>query len=708
MKRIFFFSYILLLSSNTFTNESINEYFSNPVGHSPSNYGITGVIEIPNARFMDEASILWNFSGSYPNEYTSVTASPFSWMEASYRYTEIKNENYGPANYSGNQSLKDKGFDIKIGLLKEGNKIPALAIGLRDVAGTGLFSSEYIVATKRIQNLDVTFGLGWGMLGTDGGVSSPLKFIDDSFAKRNSSGFGFGGEFSYKDWFSGKASYLGALEYDLRKMGLRLKLEYDTTNPDQRRAVNKVDSRFNIGLTYHFNNNLKFSTSFERGNQFRIGFNLRGNFLKDTINKPIPKNVVRLNDEQKKRILDNNEIFYRSLNRSLREEDIYIQAASLKEDSIDLAIASSRFYSFTRAAGRSTRIAAALSPENIKKINVHVMNGDFEISTITINKNEFDSSDSFEGSNSELLFKSTIYSNSHKPLYKDADFIPEISFPEFEWSMAPALKHQIGGPEGFYLGQLFWKTDTSLKLKRNLMFYASFGLNIYDTFNDFNNPSQSTIPKVRSDIQDYLKEGKNNIQRFQFQYFSSPLNDTFLRFDFGLMEEMFAGIGGELLYRPFKSISSYGFSLHKVKQRGYKQRFSLKEYETVTGHFYHYADLPFGINSKVSIGKYLAGDKGITLDLSRRFKSGFTLGVFATKTDLSASEFGEGSFNKGFYISIPTQMFYTNFRTGNIAFGLQPLTKDGGAMLIQHNALFSILGDSNLNSIVRDWSYFLK
>ena len=44
----------------------------------------------------------------------------------------------------------------------------------------------------------------------------------------------------------------------------------------------------------------------------------------------------------------------------------------------------------------------------------------------------------------------------------------------------------------------------------------------------------------------------------------------------------------------------------------------------------------------------LAGDKGVTLDLSRRFKSGFTMGVFATKTNLSAEEFGEGSFDKGF------------------------------------------------------------
>ena len=194
----------------------------------------------------------------------------------------------------------------------------------------------------------------------------------------------------------------------------------------------------------------------------------------------------------------------------------------------------------------------------------------------------------------------------------------------------------------------------------------------------------------------------------QLQHFSSPLNNVFVRLDAGLMEEMFAGVGGEILYRPFSKKSYIGASLHRVRQRGYEQRFSLRDYETTTGHMTHYLELPYGINSKISVGKYLAGDKGVTLDLSRRFKSGFTLGVFATKTNLSAEEFGEGSFNKGFYISVPTQMFYGNFRSGNISFGLQPLTKDGGAMLIQHNALYSILGDSNKNSIERDWDYLLK
>ncbi len=194
----------------------------------------------------------------------------------------------------------------------------------------------------------------------------------------------------------------------------------------------------------------------------------------------------------------------------------------------------------------------------------------------------------------------------------------------------------------------------------------------------------------------------------QLQYFGTPYKDVFTRLDFGYLEEMFGGIGGEILYRPFSKKFSLGLSMHKVKQRAYNQLFSFRDYSTVTGHLGIYYELPYQLNSQLLIGKYLAGDKGATVDISKRFKSGFTLGVFATKTDLSAEEFGEGSFDKGFYISIPTQLFYSDFRSGVISFGLHPLTKDGGAILNKHNSLIGILGDSNESAIIRDWNNVLK
>ena len=56
---------------------------------------------------------------------------------------------------------------------------------------------------------------------------------------------------------------------------------------------------------------------------------------------------------------------------------------------------------------------------------------------------------------------------------------------------------------------------------------------------------------------------------------------------------------------------------------------------------------------------------------------------------------------------MPTKLFYSDFTTGNISFGLHPLTKDGGALLTQHNSLFSILGDTTKQAILRDWNHLL-
>ncbi len=691
---------ICLVSANLFS--AIEDYYPFKVLPSASNYGNTGIIEIPNARMMPEASLRFNLSASYPHEFTSLTATPFSWLEATYRYAEVKNQNYGPSAYSGNQSLKDKGFDLKALIMSETYYLPAVSLGLRDVAGTGLFSSEYLVGSKKFGNLDLSLGLGWGILGTDNNFSNPLNSIDDRYKFRNEA-FGQGGTFSFKNWFSGKTAIFGGIEYDLPRTGLRLKLEYDTSNPDERNIVDDLKSRFNIGFDFSFSENLSFSSSFERGSKFRVAFKLKGNFLKDTIPKPRPKRVQSLNKDQKNKIKEDNNIFYRSLNLSLRDENIYIQAANLKENEVDVAIASSRFFSLSRPIGRTARIVSALSPDKVEKINIHAMNGDFEVARVTFGKEYFEKSDIGVMSSNELLKLSSLDSNNSKPLYEEASFMPSISFPEFSWTMSPAIKHQIGGPEGFYLGQLLWKTDTTIKFRRNLSLYTSFGINIYDTFKGFNNASSSQIPHVRSDIQDYLSEGKNNIQRMQLEYFGSPFKDIFTRLDLGYLEEMFGGVGGEILYRPFNKKYSIGLSAHKVKQRAYNQLFSFKEYSTTTGHLGFYFDMPYQIRSQILVGKYLAGDKGATLDLSRRFKSGFTLGIFATKTDLSAEEFGEGSFDKGFYISVPTQLFYSDFRSGVISFGLHPLTKDGGAILNKHNSLIGILGDSSSSSIIRDW-----
>ena len=80
----------------------------------------------------------------------------------------------------------------------------------------------------------------------------------------------------------------------------------------------------------------------------------------------------------------------------------------------------------------------------------------------------------------------------------------------------------------------------------------------------------------------------------------------------------------------------------------------------------------------------MAGDIGTTVEFSRRLESGVSFGAFATFTDVSTEQFGEGSFDKGIFFNIP---IFGN----SIAYTWRPLTKDPGAKLVRRNTLHDLL-----------------
>lgn len=144
---------------------------------------------------------------SEPINSLFISANPFDWMEVSLRYADINTEKYSPyESFSGNQSNKDKSFNLKIKLIEETERFPELSIGFRDFIGTGKFSGEYLVTSKKIGDFDFTAGLGWGSLSEKNGIKNPLIDIDDSYSSRPI-GHGFGGNIEFNRWFKGpKAS----------------------------------------------------------------------------------------------------------------------------------------------------------------------------------------------------------------------------------------------------------------------------------------------------------------------------------------------------------------------------------------------------------------------------------------------------------------------------------------------------------------------
>jgi len=221
-------------------------------------------------------------------------------------------------------------------------------------------------------------------------------------------------------------------------------------------------------------------------------------------------------------------------------------------------------------------------------------------------------------------------------------------------------------------------------------------------------PSDSKLPRVRSDIQRYLKEGKNNIINLHASYVFSPLPEWYARISAGIFEEMYGGVGGELLYRPFGARWAVGLDVNYVRQRDFDQLLDFRDYSVTTGHLSLYYELPwYNLLGVVQVGRYLAGDHGITLTLSRQFRSGMRVGAWTTFTDVSFEDFGEGSFDKGFFFTIPFDALLLRSSRSQGLFSFRPLTRDGGQMVSVPDRLYFLTQEGSLKSVVRYWSKFL-
>ena len=154
----------------------------------------------------------------------------------------------------------------------------------------------------------------------------------------------------------------------------------------------------------------------------------------------------------------------------------------------------------------------------------------------------------------------------------------------------------------------------------------------------------------------------------------------------GILEEMFSGFGLEYLYFDNSKNFAVGMEIFNVSKRDYDLRFGQLDYKNTTAHlnFYYrnYDIIPF--DAKISYGEYLAGDTGATFEVSRSYLNGAHFGVFASFTDVTSEQFGEGTFDKGIFFNIP---IYKNF----INYTWRPLTKDPGAKLLRKHTLHDLL-----------------
>lgn len=703
-------------------NASLNDYiFPFRDIASFSNYSTLGIIQNPNSRFHEAGTLAFSWTHSDPYLKGSLVAYPFDWMEAAYHYTDINNALYSDSKaFSGGQSYKDKGFDLKIRLLKEKQYLPQIALGLRDFAGTDVFGAEFISLSKRLGHSDLTFGFGFGTL-SGNSTNNPLRVFGDRFKDRQiGDGDTQGGEPDFKKYFTGDMGVFAGFETILpNTKGLRIKVEYDGINylkegfPFGAESFNfafedvrQPQSNWNIGIVYPLNRSINLNASFIKGNTLSFGFSMSGFWGKK--NPLVVKNDKHVPNERSSSIKQitslNRTQLYRGTLAEMKENKLFAREANLSQDKKKYSVVYSQttHNSYVRASGRAIRTLDEISPDTIDSFEIINQNAGLNLNKISISR------DSFNKFDEENLHALAIRDIKIEPAgfeTKNFEFQPSGNYPSTFFDIAPELRSQIGGPDGFFFGDLSISLYSETKFLRNLSLTSHASVGIYNGFGELKLASDSILPHVRTDIVKYLKSSNDySIKRLQLDYFSQLGTDTYAKLTAGILESMFAGLGGEILYRPFYKNYALGAELWRVKQREYNMMFRFLDYETTTGHInFYYREPKSQILLVVRGGKFLAKDSGFNFDFSRRFRSGLVLGAFFSLTDISELEFGEGSFDKGFYFHIPLEIFSSTYREGYSSFGLRPLTRDG-AQLVQHSLhLYGITESGSFNNFTNNF-----
>jgi hypothetical protein len=201
-----------------------------------------------------------------------------------------------------------------------------------------------------------------------------------------------------------------------------------------------------------------------------------------------------------------------------------------------------------------------------------------------------------------------------------------------------------------------------------------------------------------------LKEGKYGIDNLLASYYFKVGSAVYGRAAAGYLEDMFAGAGGEILYRPYAKRWAIGANLWAVQQRDFNRLFGLRDYQTITGHVSLYYETPWhDISLRLHAGRYLAKDYGATFELARVFDTGVQISAWVTLTNVSAQKFGEGSFDKGIAIRIPVEWALPFGSQSALDTEVRPIQRDGGQRLNGVQQLYDMTQRSSYGEMLRQW-----
>lgn len=691
--------------------------FETPDRPSLNFYGSPGLVDMPTAHALPDGQLTIGISNFAGMTRSTLTFQATPRLSASFRYVGLRDWNdVVPSKFD---TYRDRSFDVRYLLKKEDDFWPAVTVGLQDFAGTGIYAGEYVVATKTFDNtllpgrVKVTGGLGWGRLGSHGSIGTPFGGNRGAFDAGDT-----GGEPSFDQWFRGPAAPFAGVEWALNDRWT-VKAEYSSDayeTEDASREIFTRKSQFNFGTEYQYSDGLRLGAYYLYGSE--IGVNLQYQLnprkpLTPVTITPVAPLKVRPSRTTSPAAWDTQWAVSTNQQHSLRDQVKEVLSASglslvaLKLDSAnaELRLRNDRYQAPAVAVGRGARALAWVLPASVETFRIVLVEEGLAQSAVTLRRSDLEALEFDPQAADALLAVAGI--GEAAPRLRGAMENDDL-YPDFAWSIGPYLSPSYFDPDepvrldggvelkGRYRPAPGWTIAGSMKHR------------LFGNVGDKTTPSNSRLPKVRTEGPRYAREGETVIDNAYVSKQWKAGNDLYARVTAGYLERMFGGVSAELLWKPVSSNLALGVEANYGKKRDYDGALGFLDYSVATGHVSAYYAFGGGYHGQVDVGRYLAGDVGATVTLTREFANGWKVGGFFTITDVSAEEFGEGSFDKGINLTIPVGWFLGEPDKRSVSTTIRPIQRDGGARLQVPGRLYEQVRSGHRNSLEDQWSRVLE
>ena len=672
---------------------------------TPTQIGQTGLVHMPSARIAEEGTLRFGLSRFEPYDVFWSSLSIFPRLELGARYTSVShtsgtsNPNFG--------TFKDKAFDAKLMLLREGRFLPEISIGSRDFLGTRVFDAEFVALSKQLGPVDFTLGVG-------------RNRIDGVF---------------------------GGLQYQPAwAPGIDLLYEFDATDYAHDRfattsgAVDRQgEHTFAIGYRWGWLGGRVAYQDGDLGLNAHLSIPLMQREFIPKFDEPAPftEKSQRLSTPSwlqtpEPRI---------QLITALEQQGFRNVQVLLTGTELQLGFSHRRISLVARAVGRALRTCLSLGPRDLQRIRITYFTPT-DLALVTYDFHDLSLLEGFFAGNvtyGELLKGMTVSYASPKTAHQLAD--PPVLMPDpqsksetapdqpiehFQWvpneeghivslrreSRALDRVRIIPFNAGIYFndanGALRYETfvlaNYVQQLGRGLFVDGGVRLRLLEDVSKVVDQSNSVLPHVRSDVGDYTRDGDFILDHLLLNQYLQLRPRVYARASLGYYERMFAGAGGQLLYFSKSSPWAADISVDTLRQRETSGGFDFQDYRTTTAiAAVHYRVQKQGLTFTLRGGRFLAKDEGLRYEIQRRFRSGVRIGAWYTVTDgrdITKPGSPEDPYNdKGIFVSVPLGSMLTRDTQATARFAISPWTRDVGQMVKSPGDLYTIVEDP----LLFDW-----